>query len=332
VGGLEQRWAQTEAVESRAQHARPAVDDEHVYVGGLGEDVYALSREDGSLAWVASRDGALSDSSPCCHGGRVYIGSGGGSVYAFDAADGSTVWRTATESAITASPLVRDGTVYVGRSDGAVLALDADDGSIGWSVDRQEPVHADLGYAPGGGLVFVATEAGTVAALEASTGAAIWDRSLAFDIDVSAPVVAENEVYVAASEVMGMRTDTGQSTLATNFYGANAGAAPAADDERLYIAGANGNVHAIEREGSLIRPGSDWTFETRETFVADPVVVDGRLVVASLGGTVYLLDGGRGEQLDAVELPTETRSTPVVVDGEVYIGSRSGAVFAFDTG
>ena len=89
VGTLIQRWVQDDAADARSQFSRPAVDDERVYVGGLGEDVLALSRETGDVVWAPPRDGALSDSSPCYHDGRVYVGSGGGSVYALDASDGS---------------------------------------------------------------------------------------------------------------------------------------------------------------------------------------------------------------------------------------------------
>lgn len=330
MGELEQRWVQAEAVGARAQHARPAVDDRRVFVGGLGEPVYALARADGAPEWSVTRDGALSDCSPCHHDGRVYVGSGGGSVYALDASDGSEVWRHSTDSAIVSTPLVRDGTVYVGRINGTVLALDAANGSLLWSVELAEPVTADLGYAASEELVYVGTEVGTVHALDAGSAAEAWSHSFGSDVGVSAPVVANGRVYLAASELVGLRADTGQSTLATNFYGANAGAAPAVDDERVYLAGANGNVHGLDREGPLIRSRPAWTFETRETFVADPVVVGDVLVVASLEGTLYALDVESGAALDRVELPCETRSSPVADDGELYLGSRSGAVFGFE--
>ena len=332
MGKLTRKWVQDAATDARSQSARPAVDDEHVFVGGLGEELFALSRADGSVSWSVTRDGALSDSSPCYRDGCVYVGSGGGSVYALDASDGSEIWKFASGSAVVSSPIVRDGTVYVGRDDGTVLALDAADGSLSWRVDVGAPVYTDLDYSTGAELVYAGTKGGSLFALDAATGASVWSQRFGTAIGSSAPVVDEARglVYFAADEIMALTVDAGAAAWATNFYGANAGSAPVFDERFVYAGGASGRVYALAPDGSVIYTEPDWTFETRGTVAADPAVFGGRLAVAALDGTIYLLDSTSGSELDRLELDSETRSSPVVVDGEVYIGSRNGDVYAFE--
>ena len=331
MGALTQKWIQSDAVDARSQSAKPAVSDEYVYVGGLGEDVYALSREHGEVEWTTARDGALSDSSPLYHDGRVYIGSGGGSVYALDGSDGSVLWKHSTDSAVVSSPIVRDGTLYVGREDGYMLALDADDGSLEWTVDLGAPIFTDVDYSSSAELVYVSTRGGHLYAVDAASGTQSWSYTIGTDLDSSAPVVDDDsgQVYYAANEIVALGVDSGDPAWVTNFYGTNAGSSPVFDAGRVYAAGASGKVYALASDGGIIHNDPDWVFETRETFASDPALVDGRLLVASLDGALYVLDAASGEEFDCVMLPSETRSAPVIADDEIFIGSRSGSVFAF---
>lgn len=330
-GGLSEKWTQDDEIDTSLQCATPAVDDERVFVCGLGETLYALSRGDGSVVWSETRDGALSDSSACYHDGRVFVGSGGGSVHAFDAVDGAERWTYSGPSAVTSSPVVYDGVVYVGRNDGELLALDAEDGSVAWQVRLGGPIYSELSYSASEDVVYVSTNGGTIHARDATDGREVWSQSFGADVGSSSPVVDDDSglVYFAASEVLALAADDGETVWGTSFYGACAGSSPVFDREMVYIGGGDGNVYAIPKAGQLLVDSPDWTFRTWDvSIVADAALAGNHLVVASLDGTLYLLDTDSGAELDSRSLGCKTRSSPVVVDDEVYLGGEDGTVFA----
>lgn len=329
---LSEKWTQ-KAIETSLQCATPAVADERVFVCGLGETVSALSRADGSVLWSKARDGALSDSSACYHEEQVFVGGGGGTVYAFAAVDGTEHWTYSGESAITSSPVVRDGIVYVGRNDGELLALSAEDGSVIWQDSLGSPVYSALGYSASEEAVYVSTSGGAVHARDAVDGRERWSQSFGVAVGSSSPVVDDQRglVYFAASEVMALAADDGETVWGTSFYGACAGSSPVFDGETVYVGGGDGVVYAIPKSHELLVTSPDWTFQTWDvSIVADPALAGNRLAVASLDGTLYILDTDSGTELGSLSLGCQTRSSPVIVDDEVYLGGEDGTVCAYE--
>lgn len=332
-GGLVERWVQAERIETAFQSSTPAVGEEYVYVGGLGESVYALSRADGRLVWSRERDGSMSDSSPCYHDGTVYVGSGGGSVCAFDASDGSTVWRRSGPSAVTSSPLVHDGVVYAGRSDGVLWALDADDGAVVFEYDVGSPILSDVSYSERADAVYVSTRDNGVTAHDAADGGRrLWDRQFGTDVGASTPVVDERtgHLYFASNEVRALDSADGEVAWGTSFYGASAGSSPVFDDDSVYVAGGSGKVYRIPLADRLLVNAPAWEFQTWDVAIAaDLALAGGRLYVCSLDGGLYVLDADSGTEVAGASLDCELRAAPVVRDDELYVAGHDGGLYAF---
>ncbi|MFB6101961.1 MAG: PQQ-binding-like beta-propeller repeat protein [Haloplanus sp.] len=117
---------------------------------------------------------------PVVAGGRVYLPTLGG-LRTF-ALDGHAGWNRTPppgQSTVrTTGPAVNDGVVYVGTDDQrGLLALDAADGSERWQADL-----TDVTVAPvpdhDWGTLFVGTRDGTVARVDAETGAVRWTASV----------------------------------------------------------------------------------------------------------------------------------------------------------
>jgi glucose dehydrogenase len=84
--------------------------------------------------------------------------------------------------AFEATPIVVDGVMYVSGWDGYVWALDAATGKLFWRYRHAVPLDVPLccgnvnrGVAVAQGKVFFATPHGHVVALDARTGAPVWD-------------------------------------------------------------------------------------------------------------------------------------------------------------
>lgn len=118
-----------------------------------------------------------------------------------------------------------------------------------------------------------------------------------------------------------------------------AGLAPMVADGRLYAAGIDGKVAALdaatgrtlwsrhlgEREGGRLRRGGRslrWT--------GGPAVAGDLLVVGGLDGTLHALSAEDGSERWQASLPSEVISRPAIADGIVVVRSNDGRLTAFD--
>ncbi len=165
--------------------------------GGLAPDAVPRLK----LKWAFGFPGATSMyGQPTIAGGSVFIGVDTGYVYSLDAATGCVHWsfqaETGVRNAISVGPVDASGAreaVYFGDIRGNVYSLDAATGDLLWKVIADThplaaitgtpTLHAGRLYVPvssreeaaGGSLNYpCCTFRGSVLALDASTGQAIW--------------------------------------------------------------------------------------------------------------------------------------------------------------
>jgi alcohol dehydrogenase (cytochrome c) len=109
-----------------------------------------------------------------------------------------------------AAPIVVDGVMYLSGWDGLVWALDAATGQLLWQYKHAIPLGTPLccgnvnrGVAIARGKVFVATANGHLLALDAVTGAPVWDKVFcdirAGESATGAPLVVKNLVIAGSS-------------------------------------------------------------------------------------------------------------------------------------
>lgn len=162
-----------------------------IYVGDHGGTLSALDAANGSVRWTASLGHPLTGASAVVDGVIYQIDTDGG-VYALEAGTGKPVWSK-TYAALTRVPAVSGGYAYSGSNDGHLYALDAKTGTERWSYAAPAGTSVNNPAVDGGIVVFNVEGVGTVA-LDAESGAAVWNAS--FDADGRAPVIAAGIVYV----------------------------------------------------------------------------------------------------------------------------------------
>ncbi len=184
---------------------RPAHDGETIFVANASDQLYALDRRTGALKWQAHRTPALG----------MEIAGYAGATYAF-------------------------GKVFTAFSDGHVAAYDPRTGDERWapvdlSADAEQqsggiaPRYLDVDTTPvpdtmpgGGGVVFVASYAAGVYALDAETGTRVWSNDKATGVseltlwkepahkpnpngpDKDGPEVPERQILLASSGPTGL--------------------------------------------------------------------------------------------------------------------------------
>jgi len=322
-------WSTT--TDGRMQHSTPGVGQQSVFFAGLGSTVFAVDTEDGDPVWEFDRSGLLSDSSPTVHDGTVFIGSGGGTIYALDAADGSVQWTVDTDSTIVSTPTVSDGNVYVGSNDGALRSLTTD-GTVRWTAHLDAPVFAQP--AVDSKHVYVTTHGGDIVAIEQDGGEEIWRYSTGTEFQDSSPVVDDGVVYVAGAVIHAIDATAsareGQAVLRwqREDFGGTVNSTPLVAADRLYVGSLDSRVYALDtsEDGTLL-----WTHQMESAVVADPAMYGGRLVVASLDGTVALIDVDSGLESGSTVIDASVRSSPAVYDEKICLPTEAGFVVTLTT-
>ncbi|HVH35534.1 MAG TPA: outer membrane protein assembly factor BamB [Tahibacter sp.] len=101
---------------------------------------------------------------------------------------------------------------------------------------------------------------------------------------------------------------------------------PALHDGKLYTAGVDGEVMAIDAASGKVL----WNRDVKLKLAGGPGVGNGVLVVGGMDGDVLALDAGNGTERWRARASAEVVSAPAVGSDLVYVRSNDGRVFAFD--
>lgn len=333
--------------------AQMAVHDGFVYVGSDDGTVYALATDDGELEERFETAGRVrsapavfeDDAGP----NLVLVASEDGFLYAFDAETGEKEWEVDLTFPPTA-PTVFDGTVYVGTVGGRVYAFDAATGEEEW--DEERDVGAEISGAPaiwtgeedvtGDGndvTVFVGTEGGAILALDGTTGENLWLFNTNGPVR-SAPVVAENTLYVgtpdigedaAAGYIHALDATARESEETTLLWEERTDgavvASPAATAETVFVGTGQGILHAFDASDGTER----WDGVDTGTgdVLAQPTVAGETVHVSNESVGVVAYDVETGEKRWTAESERAVRTAPVVAGEHIYVGSGT-AVYGLD--
>jgi len=270
----------------------PVVVGDRVYFGSGDNNVYALDAKTGAVAWKFTT-GNVVHASPAVADGVLYIGSWDSYLYALNARSGALLWKFKTgedskifnQVGIASSAAVAGGTVFFGCRDGHFYALDARSGVQRWNHDNHggwviaSPAVSD-------GIVYFPTSDGTrFKALDAGTGAVVFDianKAISF----SSPAWVEGAVYYGSSDgwlhAVDARNGTVKSEFQTDGSKENSPRYVGADGRMISRAlypdrTLDGMIIGVHRMFSL---GS---------ILSSPIVVDSVLYVGSTDGTLYAL-------------------------------------------
>lgn len=221
-------------------------------------------------------------------------------------------------------PEVVVGTTGYGVTHGTLTAFDLLTGATRWT--SQQGTGYRNGPAVGGGRVFVGAFDGHLYALDAASGAPLWDRTVDVNPLFSAPTVAGDTVYVHgdnhADQTIWYALDAATGAIRWQTAPAPAGVVrpgPAVADGRVYVFGVGQQtLSALDTATGAIR----WTVPMPLAFPVDALVaVDGVLYVAARN--LYAFDAATGRALwtrRSTPVPGDSRQfgLPSVANGTLY--------------
>jgi outer membrane protein assembly factor BamB len=165
----------------------PAIVNNVIYFGNDNGYLYAVNVADGAVLW--SRNvGVTGEQSPSIAEGKIYI-MGEEKLFCLDAANGNVVWEYASEYADNgwSSPIVKNGIVYASGMGNGLQAFNAGTGAELWH-NNSSGQSADLDPVVMGGHVYI-TGAGGISAVNATSGATLWNYGYINPTNISNTVV-----------------------------------------------------------------------------------------------------------------------------------------------
>ena len=214
---------------------------------------------------------------------------------------------------ILTTPVVAGGRIYTMDSDANVDAFDVQTGSRIWRTETQgeedRSTNVGGGVAFDGGVVFVTTGRADVLALDATTGAIRWRKSLGSPAR-SAPTVLAGRLFATTidSKLVALSTKTGErewqyqgTSVATTLLGQGA---PAVSDGIVLAGFGSGELVAVREEsGALVWSDSLASSRGRNGLMdlsavrGLPVVDRGRVYAVGAGGLLLAIDLRTGRRL-----------------------------------
>jgi outer membrane protein assembly factor BamB len=283
------------------ERSTPALDPERdrLFIGSSDEHLYALRASDGSTLWRFKTRGAVaSEVTYDAAGGTVIFGTEDGFVYALDAETGHKKWHANARGEVRRRPILGAEAVYVASGSDLVMALDKDSGHRLW-VYKREPaegfaVEGYSGVALDGRRIFAGFSDGTVAALDASEGTALWERDTAADLE---PADEES----TAPQYLDVDTT------------------PVVADGTVYVASHAAGVYALDERGGGVR----WRRDDVQG-VSGLALAGGELFAASSRNGIVALATESGETHYRISLPPSTFTVPIVARDLLLVGSSDG--------
>ena len=224
------------------------------HLNGDGSFVIALDKRDGKELWRVARDEIDTWATPLVldvNGRAQVIVPAMNRIRSYDLQTGAVVWEGdgLTMNAIP-SPVYEDGLVFLmsgfrGNDLRAVRIAEAKgniDGTnaVAWSLDRDTP------YVPSpivvdGVLYFLKTNSGILFAMDAKTGAPIYQNQRLESVPnvFASPVSADGRIYFPGREGTTIVIKTGKAyeVLATNTLDDGFDASPALVDNEMFLRG-----------------------------------------------------------------------------------------------
>jgi polyvinyl alcohol dehydrogenase (cytochrome) len=194
--------------------------------------------------WVATVGGDVSARAAVVNG-VVYFPDWGGNLQALDGATGAVIWRNQMSSyglpantVARSSPVVMNGSLYIGALRGGwLLAIDAATGALKWKTSLDTHPHAIVTGSPtiANGVLYVGVASteegvaslpgyvccsfrGSVAAVDAATGAILWKTYMAPPNYSGVAVWGSNPVVDVKHQVVVVGTGNNYATPTDPAY------------------------------------------------------------------------------------------------------------------
>ena len=338
VGLLDVAWATGTAI--GATNNTPVVYRGRIYVGAQNGRLYALDATTGNMisGWPKILGGSIEQSSPVAANGFVYVvnRTAGGSVcqlQAFDVTTGASPsgYPVLIDGVLRGAPIVVAGKIYLATTSGKIYGFDVAHATPLPGYPIVVPGNPQLRGTPAhyNGNLYVGADDGHLYIYDVATRTKEGDLATTGAFDTSSPAIYGGMLYYHSyyeHKLHAYDLDNITSGWPTTYtMAAGAAGTPAATGDKVFVATADGYVHAVDAAtGAKV-----WTrLMSGYTFFGSPVVANG---VVYVGATrqIFAFDASNGALLWRWGGNFYLNQGLVVANGMLYAPTRAGRVTAF---
>jgi outer membrane protein assembly factor BamB len=295
-----------------------------VYFGSNDGALYKVTARDGQLLWRFMSNAEVARR-PVLQNGLLYVVNANDTVLALEPDTGKIRWSqhrspaAGMEVAGYAGATLFRGKVYTGFSDGNVVAYDALTGAERWQpVDLAAEAEQTLGEVPQqldvdttpvpnvlptGPVVYVASYAGGVFALDAETGVQVWPNT----------AVSGVSDLTLWREPAHARRDGGPP-----------------EPERTILIASSGTTGLWGLDPETGR--ELWRREVPSGGVSAPVPINGALLVTASRLGIFLISPLGGELIDGIHVSDGVSMTPSAFGSRGYVVTNGGRFLSLRVG
>jgi outer membrane protein assembly factor BamB len=317
----------------------PVVQGDKLYAASSDGRIVVVSRDTGKTLLKEDLDRTLSGGVGI-YGDVLLLGSSEGKVVAVDADTAEELWSTQLTGEVLAAPQGDGRTVIAQTYDGKLAGLDFDSGELLWTYDSNVPVLTIRGTSTPllqDGVAYAGFANGRVLALDARTGAIVWEVRVAIsqgrseierivDVDGTMELLG-NDLFAAsyqgrlvAIDVANGRKSWQQEISSVSGVSQGFGNVYAADDD--------GTVYAFLRTGAGVR-WSQGELAYRE--LSRPTPVSSYVAVGDFEGYVHILSQVDGSIVGRMKVDGDgVRADMLSDDNVLYVFGNGGKLVAYE--
>jgi len=309
-----------------------------VIAGSCAGSVYALDRTNGAPLWLYD---TTADGSPAqFHGELLVLGDHvvipadsdpKGNLYSFDIASGDLLWKIPFDQGVATTPLLIENRLIAVSAQGEVVAVNPKDGKIIWHAapaGALKPLPFIPSPAFAAKRILIADNTDRVFALDAATGATLWQKTLAARTNTALTVVGDTLVLGTADGYMNwIAIDSGDMKKRMHLNEGRPYGTPILAPPLLFVlaAGDKGYLLALDAATGTLR----WKQETpKEWTTYRPLVSGSTVIVGSTEKNLCAFDRTSGDVQWCRSIGQVPRGLGISNDGILYVGSLSGVVQA----
>jgi outer membrane protein assembly factor BamB len=248
-------------------------------------------------------------------------------LYSIDPATGNVKWTFAdAKGAWIAGAVVGADTIYAAAGDGKVYAVDFK-GKKRWDISVSD--HA-LWTSPitDGKLVYVATLAHDVIALDPATGKQRWKKTLDNAIIGAPAISADGVLYVGtiSGNLYAINAAEGSQVWLTQLKG-GIWSTPVLDGSTLYVGtsdGTAGKFYAVNTaDGKLLRN----PVEETGAIIASPLITKDQVIYVTEDGFINFFDKNGARSIPVIKIENAKLYTTPILVGDLILIAPMNAPF-----
>jgi outer membrane protein assembly factor BamB/tetratricopeptide (TPR) repeat protein len=307
--------------------APPLLDADTLYVAGRDRFCVALSARDGTVRWKTPL-GFYADVStrPVRTSAGIVLGTAVGEALCLDAGTGEVLWRKQVGNGISSQPLRGgDEIALLPADDGSLVAL-LGNGDEAWSLPAGTLAGGAPLELPGRGVAFV-DRRGAITLIDPETGSPVEGWQAAPSGLRGEPAATDSRIWAWAgnSSLHMLSAETGRLVRRVPVPKATP-VRPTVFGDFAYLVNGDYRLMGFHAHGKVAFTPRNLA----EPAFASSTIAGGRLYVPGAKGHLFVVDADTGELLWRFDAGAPIAAQPIVRDGVIYVATVGGEIIVLE--